>query len=437
MSPRTGFSSFSPVFPVKDMRRALSHYESLGFTVKAYDGGDHYGFADRDGTGLHLEAQEDHDPVSRSAQAYLYVDDADALYSEWTRTGVGGTTRPVHDTPYKLREGSHTDPDGNLIRFGSPMPKRSEQDGLRAHLEARYGVEVASMSVLDFGVYRVDLGSGASWVARYFPLERQLEAAEGDAQVLTYLASCDYPAERLATADLASMCDRRAVVATEWLEDAPRERRREAIRELGGLRHLGELLGRLHTLPDGPGAPSRSGGAWHHLADGGPAAEIAAAERLLGNSEHLVPVGEWAEYESLQAALAGLDGGFGLPQALTHPDFVLRNAIANPERGLVLVDWTGAGRGPRAASLAWLLYAEGAKDLRRVDLVMEGYARQVTLEADELSRLAGLAALRPVCMSVWSFCMGRRSLEVSAAEIAGAVELSAEVASRAASLVRG
>ena len=46
--------------------------------------------------------------------------DADALYEEWTKPGVGGLTRPVGPTPYGLREGSHVDPDGNLIRFGSP-----------------------------------------------------------------------------------------------------------------------------------------------------------------------------------------------------------------------------------------------------------------------------------------------------------------------------
>ena len=34
------FSSFSPVFPVRDLRRALAHYASLGFQVKPYaDGG--------------------------------------------------------------------------------------------------------------------------------------------------------------------------------------------------------------------------------------------------------------------------------------------------------------------------------------------------------------------------------------------------------------
>jgi hypothetical protein len=45
---------------------------------------------------------------------------ADALYEEWSRPGIGGHTHPAVPTGYKLREGSHTDPDGNLIRFGSP-----------------------------------------------------------------------------------------------------------------------------------------------------------------------------------------------------------------------------------------------------------------------------------------------------------------------------
>ena len=49
--------------------------------------------------------------------------DADALYEEWSRPGVAGHTHPVGPTAYKLREGSHTDPDGNLIRFGSPIPE--------------------------------------------------------------------------------------------------------------------------------------------------------------------------------------------------------------------------------------------------------------------------------------------------------------------------
>jgi len=116
--PVSQLRSFSPIFPVRDLGAALAHYAALGFRTFAYEGGDDYGFANRDGTGLHLAAgAEDQGPGA----AYLYVRDADALYAEWTRPGIGGHTHPVGPTSYKLREGSHVDPDGNLIRFGSPI----------------------------------------------------------------------------------------------------------------------------------------------------------------------------------------------------------------------------------------------------------------------------------------------------------------------------
>lgn len=115
--PARQLRRFSPLFPVRDLAAALTHYAALGFAVSAYD--DSYGFADRDGTGLHLAADPAHDP-SRGVVAYLYVRDADALHAEWSRPGIGGHTHPVGPTPYGLREGSHRDPDGNLIRFGAP-----------------------------------------------------------------------------------------------------------------------------------------------------------------------------------------------------------------------------------------------------------------------------------------------------------------------------
>ena len=118
--PERELRRFSPVFGVRDLAAALAHYEALGFRTVAYEGGG-YGFATRDGVDLHLTAHPDLHPAA--ASAYLYVRDADALYEEWTRPGTPGHTHPVGPTPYKLREGSHTDPDGNLIRFGSPMPE--------------------------------------------------------------------------------------------------------------------------------------------------------------------------------------------------------------------------------------------------------------------------------------------------------------------------
>jgi DNA-binding MarR family transcriptional regulator/catechol 2,3-dioxygenase-like lactoylglutathione lyase family enzyme len=118
--PARQLRHFSPIFPVRDLAAALAHYTALGFETLAYAGGADYGFANRDGTGLHLAAHPDHGH-QHSAETYLYVRDADALYAEWSRPGIGGETRPVGLMEYRLREGSHIDPDGNLIRFGSPV----------------------------------------------------------------------------------------------------------------------------------------------------------------------------------------------------------------------------------------------------------------------------------------------------------------------------
>ena len=118
--PARELRRFSPIFGVRDLAAALVHYATLGFRTFADDGGDQYGFARRDGIGLHLAAVTEHDAAC-PASAYLYVRDADALYQEWSRPGIAGHTHPPGPTPYQMREGSHVDPDGNLIRFGSPQ----------------------------------------------------------------------------------------------------------------------------------------------------------------------------------------------------------------------------------------------------------------------------------------------------------------------------
>jgi Ser/Thr protein kinase RdoA (MazF antagonist) len=434
---RTRLRGFSPIFPVRDLRRALVHYSRLGFDTKPYADGDEYGFADRDGAGLHLSLDHGHEsaPHERAAHehvgtAYLYVADADALYDEWARPGVGGLTRRVSDTPYQLREGSHVDLDGNLIRFGSPMP--SQPAGrLRSHLEEHYGITATALTDLDAGVWHVHRADGPDWVARWFPARRPAAAVTGDAEILRYVASHDFPAERCAADNPVSALDGRAVLVTDWASPVPRRQRRDAIRAAGGLGRLGALLGRLHTLPlDAAAAVARPGGAWHHLADGSPAAEVEAASRMLADAAHLFGGGERDAFESLQAEVAALDAADGLPEALTHPDFVLANVVATAD-SMVLVDWAGAGRGPRVWSLAFLLYAEGAKDLRRVDVVLAGYRRHVSLTDDELGRLAAVARARPLVLSAWSVCTGRKTAAEAVTEAAEAKALAEAVADRA------
>jgi DNA-binding MarR family transcriptional regulator len=111
---------FYPIFPVTDLRAALAHYGTLGFRTFAYEDGADYGFANRDGAGLHLQVHAGH-ARHRPASAYLSVRDAAALSEEWSRPGIAGHTHPAEPTPWGMLEGSHTDPDGNVIRFGSPI----------------------------------------------------------------------------------------------------------------------------------------------------------------------------------------------------------------------------------------------------------------------------------------------------------------------------
>ena len=108
----------SPIFPVRDMPRAIEHYRALGFEVEEYSGHDVYAFVRWGLVEIHLTLWVDFDPLVSASAAYLYVDSADELYERWRDVG---DTRPVQDTPYALREGAHIDVDGNLIRFGSPM----------------------------------------------------------------------------------------------------------------------------------------------------------------------------------------------------------------------------------------------------------------------------------------------------------------------------
>jgi predicted enzyme related to lactoylglutathione lyase len=106
----------APIFPVHDLNAAMEHYQRLGFTVRAYAGGE-YGFAFREGVELHLGVVPDDNRCTGSA--YLFVDDADALAVKWT--SAGAAVQPPEDTEWGRHEGAVVDPDGNVIRFGSPM----------------------------------------------------------------------------------------------------------------------------------------------------------------------------------------------------------------------------------------------------------------------------------------------------------------------------
>jgi hypothetical protein len=109
--------SIAPILPTADLDAMRAHYEQLGFAVRVHQGG--YGSASRDGITLHFHLEAAHTP-DRSGAVYIGVDDADALHAEWTAAAVGQTT-DLFDPGFGVWEAAHTDSDGNLIRFGSPL----------------------------------------------------------------------------------------------------------------------------------------------------------------------------------------------------------------------------------------------------------------------------------------------------------------------------
>jgi Ser/Thr protein kinase RdoA (MazF antagonist) len=258
---------------------------------------------------------------------------------------------------------------------------------LTAHLNATYGIDVQRVTEIE-SVHRIDRADGPSWIARGFPPERPLDAAAGDAEILLFLEAHDYPAERVAAASPVSELDGQPVLVTEVVDG----QNGRGVRTLDTFRALGDLLGRLQTLPAGDGARARPAGSWHHLSKAGGARseDVAALEAVLVEPQHA----------PLRAELGTIDLLDDLPHALLHPDFSTPNAMLTAD-GPVLIDWTGAGSGPRVAGLGLLLMC-CAGVVGAVDAVIEGYAPHVALEPDELHRLGGAVRQFGLILDIWT-----------------------------------
>jgi hypothetical protein len=112
--------SVVPIFVTADLDLMRAHYEALGFVVHVHRGG--YATASRDAVNLHFRHALAPDLVAPGA-AYISVDDADSLHAEWKAAGVGDTS-DLFDPGFGVWEAAHTDPDGNLLRFGSPLRRQ-------------------------------------------------------------------------------------------------------------------------------------------------------------------------------------------------------------------------------------------------------------------------------------------------------------------------
>jgi uncharacterized glyoxalase superfamily protein PhnB len=107
-------TGFEPIFKVADVARSVAWFEHAGFEVSFHD--DSYAFAhrDRDLT-IHLAQVVGDEPPSHGA-LYIHCQEADRVAEDWRQAGI--EVDGPRNEDYGNREGSITDPDGNVIRFG-------------------------------------------------------------------------------------------------------------------------------------------------------------------------------------------------------------------------------------------------------------------------------------------------------------------------------
>jgi Ser/Thr protein kinase RdoA (MazF antagonist) len=283
------------------------------------------------------------------------------------------------------------------------------RERIRDVLEREVGLTIERLTPFvelpERAIYRADSSGGPSLIVRVFPPSRPVERVRGDFAILEHAVSSAIPAERpVAVAQL----DDRGVLITEHVNGRP------LTRTAATLRQLGEIAGRLSAwvpVPDHPYLSRRAGSL--------PVEDLAYARAELDSVRAAVPAIEGARFESLAAALEATHDCEDLPRALIHPDCQLTNAIADDKERIVMIDWDGAGVGPRLVSLGLVLYsavvqAPGERhapadlesrslDLARVDPIMEGFVRYGSFAARELDRLADLIRFRALAIAVRQF----------------------------------
>ncbi len=299
----------------------------------------------------------------------------------------------------------------DLEGLGARMDHVPVAERLLAHLQDRHGIEPVAatrLSVHKTYVFRIDRSDGDPWVARAFPPARPRSGVEGDAAILRFLEREHYPAERLAVDDAVSDLDGGAVLVTRFVEG---DRLPDGAEKFA---MMGDLLGRLHTLPY-DASTDRPGGAGGEdpNREGGPGQDLLAALAFLDAVDTKVPAGERERFERLRDKVRTADDGHGLPEALLHgnllhvPDHALLT-----RQGPVAINWKASGRGPRLADFAYLIWGTGSWNPRRpnqerIDAAVDAYRRHVEPTDEELDRLEEVMYVRTLYLTCFGY---RRAL---------------------------
>jgi catechol 2,3-dioxygenase-like lactoylglutathione lyase family enzyme len=115
-----------PILPCRSIAAAVAFHQRVGLAASlVIDGPDGYAILRDGAVELHFAAVPGLDPATSSAACYLRVADADEWYDRCRRLGLPprGVPRlgPIADQPWAMREFALVDPDGNLLRIGTPL----------------------------------------------------------------------------------------------------------------------------------------------------------------------------------------------------------------------------------------------------------------------------------------------------------------------------
>jgi catechol 2,3-dioxygenase-like lactoylglutathione lyase family enzyme len=118
----------SPVLLVADLQRSVDYFSNrLGFECHTFGHPPNFATAARDAAVILLALSDQPERlvphwqiVDKMWDAYIRVDNADAIYAEVQERGAG-IDYTIYDAPHGFREFGVQDPDGHDIAFGQRL----------------------------------------------------------------------------------------------------------------------------------------------------------------------------------------------------------------------------------------------------------------------------------------------------------------------------
>ena len=272
-----------------------------------------------------------------------------------------------------------------------------------AALQAHFDAEIRSITPRHVwpdgsGQFVVERTTGPAWMVRCFGTGRPFDRVVGDGAVLAHLEHNEVAAERVVRTrqgSLALPLDGMSLLVTQFVEGVEPDGTADQLRELG------ETLGRLHAL-----SQPRTDRYLTRQAGSTPKEDLAFARSRLQQVASRVDDQRRQEFDRLRAAVDTTRDCERCPSSLVHPDAHAGNAVLTNDGTIVLVDWDGAGQGPRIASLGWLLFDAGLRHPEGVEAVLDGWCRHQRPTPIEVDRLGDGIRFRPLTHAVRSFAAG-------------------------------